>query len=239
MRAGFDPAEEKRGRRDNRSPERDTFGAVAQDYLERHLKKNSAASTYMDAKRDLEHNALPKWRNRPIESISRRDIVDLVDGILARGAEIQANRTLARLRALFNWAIQKDRLVTVSPVDRVKAPTKERTRDRALTDDELRWLWTACDVIEWPFGPLVKLLLITGQRRDEVASMEWPELDLDNGCGRSRAKRRRTIAHTRCICRMPPSMCCARFHAAPLVGIHHHRRDRSVGVLQSKGTPRR
>jgi integrase len=178
LRAGFDPAEEKRARRDDRLPEADTFGAVAHDYLERHLAKNHAGSTYAEAKRNLEHDALPRWGRRPIASISRRDVLDLIDSIIERGAEIQANRTLARLRAMFNWAIEKHRL-GASPVARMKLPTKERARDRVLDDDELRWLWTACDESDWPFGPLVKLLLLTAQRRDEVAGMEWPELDLD------------------------------------------------------------
>jgi integrase len=177
VREGFDPAEEKRTRRDRRSPEPDTFAAVAQDYLKRHLRKNSAGSTYKEAKRDLEQNAIAKWRNRPVASISRGDVIVLIDGIIARGAEIQANRTLARLRAMFNWAIEKDLLI-LSPTVRMKLPTKERPRDRVLTEDELRWLWSAADEIDWPFGPVAKLLLLTAQRRDEVAGMEWPELDL-------------------------------------------------------------
>src|SRR5262249_2257064 len=133
---------------------------------------------YKEARRDLQKHALPRWRNRPISGISRRDVLDLIDAIAARGAEIQANRTLTRLRALFNWAIDKDRLAE-SPVARVKLPTKERPRDRVLSDDELRWLWQACAAIGWPFGPLVKLLLLTAQRRDEVASLEWQELNLE------------------------------------------------------------
>jgi integrase len=177
VREGFDPAEEKRARRDLRSPDADTFSAVAYDYLDRHLAKNDAASTYQEAKRDLEHDALPKWGKRLIASISRRDVIDLVDGIIARGAEVQANRTLARLRALFNWAIEKDR-VGASPVARMKLPTKEFARDRVLSDDELRWFWAGCGEVGWPFGPLAKLLLVTAQRRDEVAGMEWPEIDL-------------------------------------------------------------
>jgi len=177
VREGFDPAEEKRVRRDLRSPDADTFSGVAYDYLERHLAKNSAASTYEEAKRDLEHDALPKWGKRPIASISRRDVIDLVDRIIARGAEVQANRTLARLRALFNWAIEKDR-VAASPVARMRLPTKEIARDRVLSDDEVRWFWAACDESNWPFGPFAKLLLLTLQRRDEVARMEWSELDL-------------------------------------------------------------
>jgi integrase len=177
VREGVDPAEEKQAQREMRTPETDTFGAVALDYVERHHGKNSRKSTYLEAKRDIERNVLPKWRNRPIASISRRDVLDLIDGIVARGAEVQANRTLARLRALFNWAIEKDR-VAVSPVARMKLPTQEHARDRVLSDDELRWLWQACDQAGWPFGPLVKLLLLTAQRRDEVAGMEWSEIDL-------------------------------------------------------------
>lgn len=101
----------------------------------------------------------------------------LLDAIVAAGAEIGANRTLAYLRALFNCAVKRGRLPS-SPVSGVDAPSKERARDRVLSDDELRWLWRACEKIDWPFGPLVKLLLLTGQRRDEVATLQWSELDL-------------------------------------------------------------
>ena len=121
---------------------------------------------------------MPKWRSRPIASISRRDATELIDGLVERGVEIQANRTLARLRALFNWAIEKDR-ISGSPVNHMKPPTKERARDRALTNDEIRWFWQACDEIGWPFGPIFKLLLLTAQRRDEVGGMKWTEIDLD------------------------------------------------------------
>jgi integrase len=176
-RGGVDPTQEKRARREMRTPETDTFGAVAHDYLERHHRNNNRESTFREAKRDIERNVLPRWRSRPIASITRRDVLDLIDGIIGRGAEVQANRTLARLRALFNWAIEKDR-VAASPVARMKLPTQEQARDRVLSDAELRWLWRACDEVGWPFGPLVKLLLLTAQRRDEVAGMEWSEIDL-------------------------------------------------------------
>jgi integrase len=179
VQQGVDPAEEKRIRRCTPSPQVETFGALALDYLERHVKTNSAAATYKEAKRDLEFNVLPRWHNRPIASITRREVMDLIDGIVARGVGIQANRTLARLRALFNWAIERERL-SASPTERMKLPTKERARDRALTDDEVRWFWQGCCEIGWPFGPLFKLLLLTAQRRDEVGGIRWSEIDLDN-----------------------------------------------------------
>jgi integrase len=121
---------------------------------------------------------LPRWRTRPIATITDRDVIDLIDGIVARGAGVMANRTLARLRALFNWAVEKRRLAA-SPIVRMSLPTTERARDRVLSDDELRSFWQACDEIGPPFGPLCKLLLLTAQRRDEVAGMTWAEVDLD------------------------------------------------------------
>jgi len=63
----------------------------------------------------------------------------------------------------------------------VPLPTVERPRDRFLNDSEIVWFWKACEKIGWPFGPLFQLLLLTGQRRDEVGQMEWSEIDLDKG----------------------------------------------------------
>jgi integrase len=179
VREGVDPSDEKRAQRGKLAPENDTFGAVAEDWLARHARANNRESTFLEAKRDLERDALRVWRNRPIASITRRDVIDLVDRVVARGARVQANRSLTRLRTLFDWAVDKERLA-VSPVDRVKRPTQERPRDRVLSDEELRWFWQTCDVIGWPFGPLFKLLLLTAQRRDEVASLAWSELALDH-----------------------------------------------------------
>src|SRR5258708_1292639 len=176
-RAGTDPTEEKRARRDERTPETETFGAVLGDYLEKHVRPNTRESTYLETKRAIEHDALPKWRKRPIGSISHRDVIDLVDEILARGARVQANRTQSQLKTFFKWAVQKKR-IAVSPIAEMEPPTQERARDRVLTDDELRWLWASCGEIGWPFGSLVQLLILTAQRRDEVAGMAWAELVL-------------------------------------------------------------
>jgi len=172
---GVDPLAERKARRYVRPPEQETFAAAVQDYLARYAKKNTAASTYAETKRVLEGDDCKAWQKRPLASISRRDVNEVIDAITLR-AEVQANRTLAKLRALFNWAVEKDR-ITASPVEGLKPPTKEQARDRVLSDDEIRWFWTACEVSGWPFGPLAQLLLLTAQRRDEVASLEWAEID--------------------------------------------------------------
>jgi integrase len=179
VRAGADLTQEKRARRDAGSMAADSFAHLVCDYLERHGRKNLAPRTYKETKRVLESEDLAAWRHRPASSITRRDVIEVIDHIEQRAA-VQANRTLARLKALFSWAVQKDRIQT-SPGAGIRPPTKEVARERTLDDDELRWLWTACDEIDWPFGPVVKLLILTAQRRDEVTTMTWAELDLAKG----------------------------------------------------------
>jgi integrase len=168
---GVDPAEQ----RPAPSAAPDTFRAVAEAYLRQYVAKNTRASTFKETKRILDVDVIPAWSDKPIAGIAKRDVEALLDTIADRGAEVQANRTLARLRTLFNWAVEKDYL-TASPVERMKPRVKEHPRDRALSDDEICWFWQACEEIGWPFGPLFKLLLLTAQRRDEVGTSEWPEI---------------------------------------------------------------
>jgi integrase len=243
-RGGVDPAVEKRTRRYARAPEADTFGVLVQDYLERYARKNTAPGTFKETKRVLESEDLAEWRNRPISEISRRDAIDVIDRI-AKRAEVQANRTLARLRALLNWAVEKDRLAS-SPIIGMKPPTKERARDRTLSDDELRWFWSACEAIGWPFGPLAKLLLLTAQRRDEVAGIEWPEIHLDQTTWtmpRYRAKNDRThavhlseaaIEVLRSVPRVGSGLVFAT-NGRPVSGFSHGKNRLDAEMLKAKG----
>ena len=114
---------------------------------------------------------------RRVGEITRRDIRDLIDGIVDRGSPVGANRTLAVLRRFFAWLIERD-VLSKSPCAGLKKPTLERSRDRVLSDDELVLVWRAAERIDFPFGPLVKLLILTGQRLGEVAGMRRAELDL-------------------------------------------------------------
>jgi integrase len=177
VQAGGDPAEEKRQRRLSPAPSADDFASIAREYLEREVKKNTAASTYKETARILEKDVIPEWGKRSIGTIVRRDVSLLIDKKAANGAEVQANRILSRLRTLFSWAVRKDRIAS-NPCDGMRPPTREKSRDRVLNNDEIKLFWNACDDLGWPFGPLFKLLLLTAQRRDEVASMEWEEVDL-------------------------------------------------------------
>jgi integrase len=175
---GVDPGEEKRVRRLAPKPLANDFASVAREYLERQVRRNTAASTYRETARIIEQDVIPEWGRRPIGSILRRDVIALVDRKVAAGAEVQANRVLARVRTLFAWAVGKD-LIGANPCDGVKPPTKERARDRVLSETEIAAFWAATGELDWPFGPLFRLLLLTAQRRDEVATVEWAEVDIE------------------------------------------------------------
>ncbi len=116
------------------------------------------------------------WGYRQISDITRAEVITILDEIVDRGAPVMANRTLAALRKLFNWSIERD-LVKENPCDRIKPPTVERSRDRILSDEEIRAFWKAASTMGWPFGELFKILLLTGQRRDEVGRMSWTEIN--------------------------------------------------------------
>lgn len=177
---GEDPAAEKKvARSAARLPaDRDLVENVVDSFIERYAKSNTRESSWRETKRILEKEVAATWKGRHLCGIKRADVHELLDSIVDRGASIMANRVLAALRRMCAWAVERD-VIAESPCEGVKAPSAERSRDRVLSDDELRSVWKACDMSGWPFGPLVQLLILTGQRRDEVAAMRWSELDLD------------------------------------------------------------
>jgi integrase len=178
---GTNPVAERRAQeRAQQQATAETFRAVSALFVERYAKQNTKESTWRELQRQLDVDVNPHWGDRPIRSITRRDVVELLDGIADRGAPVQANRTLARLRTLFNWAVDRE-IIATSPLARMKLPTVEKERSRTLSDDEIRLFWRACERLGWPFGPMCQLLLLTAQRRTEVAGMRWSEIDIERG----------------------------------------------------------
>src|SRR5262249_13885400 len=171
---GGDPAREKV---QARITEPDTIETVAAQFIERHCQRINRPKTIYETERLLHRHVLPRWHGRPIASIARRDVLDVLDRVIDGGAPIEANRTLAAVRKLFNWALSRD-IITASPGAGVKPPAAEQSRDRTLTDDELRNVWHMSTAVGWPLGSIVQMLILTGQRRDEVGRMTWSEVDL-------------------------------------------------------------
>lgn len=172
---GRDPGREKI---QERAAKPDTVETVARQFIERHCKRSNRPRTARETQRLLDLHVLPHWRTRLTREITRRDVLDLLDRIVDVGKPIAANRTFSAVRKMFNWAVARD-IITASPCAGVKPPTAERSRDRVLSDSELRDVWHAANKVGGPFGALVQLLIVTGQRRDEVAQMRWAEIDLD------------------------------------------------------------
>jgi integrase len=171
---GRDPGHEKA---QSRATKIDTVdGAVAQ-FIERHCKQANRPGTAEGTERLLRLQVLPRWRGRSVDSITRRDVLDMVDRVIDAGTPVAANRTLTVVKTFFNWCVGRD-IIAASPCTGLKPPTTERARDRILTDNELCLVWRAAEKVGWPFGPMVQMLILTGQRRAEVAKMQWGELDL-------------------------------------------------------------
>lgn len=172
---GRDPGKEKSAAR-HEGP--DTVEAVATQFVELHCRRANRPGTLEATKRQLDLHVLPRWRNRLVKDITRRDVLDLLDGVVAGGRPVAANRVLAAIRKMFSWAMGRD-IIASSPCAGVRPPSSETSRDRVLSDAELCNIWLAADRLGGPFAALVQLLLLTGQRRDEVARMTWSEVDLE------------------------------------------------------------
>jgi len=138
------------------------------------IKKPDSDETKGRGRRRTRDGLAYRWRNRSVTEITKRDITDELDAL----APVVANRTLGALKNMFNWLIERG-VLTVSPCEAMKPPTDEESRERVLTDDEIRLLWKAADDASYPFGPFAKLLLLTAARREEVAAMTEDEIDLD------------------------------------------------------------
>ena len=155
--------------------ERDKIKTLVGQYGKRHL---STLKSGHHVKRELERHVVAVWGERDIHDISKRDVIDLLDGIADTGRVVTANRVRAYLGKFLNWCAERD-IIDQSPAMGVKPAAKEKSRDRVLSDDEIRWFWRACDDLGQPWGHLGKTLLLTGQRLGEVVGMTDREVNGD------------------------------------------------------------
>ncbi len=187
VKRGEDPAEEKKI--DKAAP---TFKELAAAYLERHAMANKRS--WKEDKRVIDRELNLRWESRKAHEIRRRDVIALLDDIKDRDAPIQANRTLALVRKIYNWGIERD-LVETNPCLQVKRVVQEHQRDRVLSEDEIRQVWAAIEAlaiseeddpksfkeIRALMVGMFKLRFLTAQRGGEIESMRWADVDLDSG----------------------------------------------------------
>ncbi len=172
------PAAEKREREDQRKAGNrpHTVSDLLAEYVERYCKPNQRKWTL--TARMFDSHVKPAIGRKPLADLRRADIVELLDDLQnEKGLRAQVNRVRSQILAALNWGIDREYLDT-NPAAAIKKRKIEASRDRVLTDDELRAIWRAADGLPDPSRSLVKAWILTGQRRDEVRCMGWSEVDL-------------------------------------------------------------
>ncbi len=156
----------------------DSFKAVAENYLTRHVRANELRSQDQ-IERILKKYVYPAWGSREFESIRRSDVAALLDAIQDASGPRQADYVLAIVRGIMRWYASRsdDYLVPIGP-RMGRADPKSRKRARILDDDEIRAVW-AVAAGNGSFGAIVRLALLTAQRREKIAALRWNDVTVD------------------------------------------------------------
>ena len=169
---GRDPAAEKRTAK--RKVVADRVDELLEAFIAQHVSQNCSAA---EISRLLRREVGKAWGHKSIHEISKRDVVELISAIEQRGAPVVANKTLKTIKTFLRWCVGRA-VLDLSPADGVPLPAKEVARDRVLTDPELTQIIRAARTMGGPYGGIVELLALTGQRREEAARSTWDEFDL-------------------------------------------------------------
>lgn len=180
---GIDPqGQEDKERRERDRRRANTVTAVAEDFIAAmpvdERKRDEVA-------RDIRREIVGAWGSRAVADLTPRDVIELVKAIRDRGAPHQARNVLGYARRMFTWAILQHAYgIDRSPCEPVKPKAiigRKLARKRVLSDEELRAAWSAGESLGYPYGPLFRLLILTGARKSEIAEARWSEIDLDRG----------------------------------------------------------
>jgi integrase len=166
-----DPAGEKKAGR-----QADSVAELVEIYMERHAK--ATKRSWQIDQRVLARHVLPVWGSRKVKDIRRRDVISWLDRLMDRGAPIMANRAFEIVRKMFAFAVQRD-LIEASPFAGVAKRAEEHPREKVLTEDEIRAVWTAIEAEPPVLSAILKLRLLTAQRGGEVRAMRWTDIDPD------------------------------------------------------------
>ncbi len=189
-RVGQDIVGEKRAAvaRAKAEQERQTLGETVRLYLE--ARKNELRPrSFIEVRRHLERDWQP-LHDRNLDTIARSDVNERLDVLARSNGKVAADRARASLSALFTWAIDRG-LVATTPLLHIRARAKNGSRERVLSEAELIEVWRACE--DDDHGRIVRLLILTGQRRAEIGDLRWSEVDL--GARQIELPRTRTKNH--------------------------------------------
>ncbi len=166
---GIDPVDAEKQRR------REAVDLAFSNYADRFTSSCKRAGWHRLVERSIRLYLKPSFGMKPITAITKIDVVSVLDQL---PAEQVANRrnVFAVMRRLFRWAVSRGDLDR-SPTEGIETPPPVKPRERWLRDRELRSIWEQSPSCHPCFGPIVRLLIATGQRRGEVSGMHWQELD--------------------------------------------------------------
>lgn len=166
---GIDPAEKR-----DQDRSADNVRDLCRAYIKNHAKIKKRS--WKEDKRIIDRDIIPKIGSRKASTITKPDIIKLINEIRDRPAPIMANRTLSLLRKIFNWGIANDYL-TNNPTKDIPKPGQEKTRERVLTNTEIRAIWTRAEQMGYPIGPTIMLLFYTAARSVEIATINNENID--------------------------------------------------------------
>jgi integrase len=169
---GRDPGAEKQQAR--RRLVADRVDELIELFINEHVANTRSSR---EISRLLRREVIPVWGRRSVHELGKREVIELVTEVAARGTPAAANKLLKVVKTFFAWCVGRA-ILDLSPAKGVAAPARERARDRVLDDDELTRIISAVRQIGGPYGGIVELLALTGQRREEVAQLTWGEIDL-------------------------------------------------------------
>ncbi len=166
---GVDPVEVEKQRR------REAVDLAFDNYADRFERSCVGRGWKLLVGRSLRIHTKPVLKSKPLTKITRADIVAVFGRMPDRQVANRRN-VFAVLRRLFRWAVSRGD-IDRSPMEGMETPPAVKARDRWLSDSELGRVWNQAYKTHHCFGPIVRLLIVTGQRREEVASLSWEELD--------------------------------------------------------------
>lgn len=149
-----------------------TCADALDEYIAQHVKKNNKPSSAYEAERSLRKHF--SFGSKALDRIHAHNVMRVVDSL----SPSAANHAFTYARAFFRWCVRR-RYLDRSPLEYLPLPHPPSSRDRVLTDDELRIVWNTAQQFPFPFGKIVSLLILTGQRSGEISGMRGSYIDFD------------------------------------------------------------
>jgi integrase len=174
VQLGEDPQAD---RLDRRAKDRSTLRGVVEQFLDA-KEEMVRPRTYGELKRYLSGPHFKPLHGMPVDTITRRDVAARVVAINKHHGNTTAIRARTALSSMFIWAMRNG-LVENNPTIEAGDVKSSKPRERVLNDQELADIWKHAG--DWGYGKIIKLMILTGARRQEVGGMTWDEVDLDHG----------------------------------------------------------